>query len=47
VELKRAEGKFDFPYGFKHGVVLEITGEEYERIERMRIKRAVKYRGKK
>jgi hypothetical protein len=29
----RADEKFFFPYGFKHGTVLEITMEEYERIK--------------
>ena len=24
---------FSFPYGFKHGKVIEITGEEYERLK--------------
>lgn len=33
VELNRAEKRFQFPYGFKHGVVLELTDEEYERID--------------
>lgn len=33
VELNRAEEKFNFPYGFKHGVVLEITDEEYKRLD--------------
>lgn len=28
-----AQGKFYFPYGFKHGTVMEITEEEYERIK--------------
>jgi len=28
----RSDEKFSFPYGFKHGTVLEITNEEYERI---------------
>ncbi|MDC7241462.1 MAG: hypothetical protein PQJ50_13985, partial [Spirochaetales bacterium] len=26
----RASDKFDFPYGFKHGTVIEIIEEEYE-----------------
>lgn len=30
--FRRADEKFSFPYGFKHGTVLEITVEEYERI---------------
>ncbi len=28
----RCDGEFSFPYGFKHGTVLEITDEEYERM---------------
>ena len=35
--FKRADGEFSFPYGFKHGGVIEITGEEYERL--LKIKR--------
>ncbi|WMC93253.1 glycoside hydrolase family 43 protein [Kineothrix sp. MB12-C1] len=31
--FKRADAQFSFPYGFKHGTVLEITMEEYERIK--------------
>ena len=31
VHLNFAKEKFSFPYGFKHGTVLEITDEEYER----------------
>lgn len=33
IELNMAKSKFDFPYGFKHGVVLEITNAEYEIIK--------------
>lgn len=33
MQLNRADGLFKFPYGFKHGVVLEITDEEYERVK--------------
>lgn len=33
VELNCAKDKFNFPYGFKHGVVIEISEEEYERIK--------------
>ncbi len=29
----RADQKFSFPYGFKHGTILTITMEEYERIK--------------
>lgn len=29
----RAEEGFSFPYGFKHGKVIEITQEEYERLK--------------
>jgi len=32
-EFIRADEKFSFPYGFKHGTILEITMEEYERIK--------------
>ncbi len=28
----RSDAKFSFPYGFKHGTILKITDEEYERI---------------
>ncbi len=31
--FKRSDARFSFPYGFKHGTVLEITSEEYERIK--------------
>ena len=34
VQLNLAEDKFIFPYKFKHGVVMKITDEEYERIKR-------------
>lgn len=30
--FERAEKKFRFPYGFKHGTILKITEEEFERI---------------
>lgn len=33
VQLNLAKDKFQFPYGFKHGVVLEITDAEYDRIQ--------------
>ena len=29
----RADRRFSFPYGFKHGTILPITDEEYERIQ--------------
>lgn len=32
--FKRADESFSFPYGFKHGGVIEITDEEYEKIEK-------------
>jgi len=31
-EFKRADSEFSFPYGFKHGRVIEITREEYDRL---------------
>lgn len=30
----RSDSEFSFPYGFKHGTVLEITEAEYERIKK-------------
>ncbi len=33
-KFKRADENFSFPYGFKHGGVIEITDEEYEKIEK-------------
>lgn len=30
----RSDGQFSFPYGFKHGTILTISGEEYERIDK-------------
>ncbi|QLC33179.1 glycoside hydrolase family 43 protein [Halarchaeum sp. CBA1220] len=30
--FERADDEFSFPYGFKHGTVLRITREEYERL---------------
>lgn len=30
--FRRADAEFSFPYGFKHGTILKITDEEYERI---------------
>ena len=32
--FKRADESFSFPYGFKHGGIIEITDEEYSKIER-------------
>ena len=29
----RSDASFSFPYGFKHGTILTITMEEYERIK--------------
>ena len=31
--FKRSDAAFSFPYGFKHGGIIEISGEEYERIK--------------
>lgn len=31
-EFIRADEQFSFPYGFKHGTILPITGAEYDRI---------------
>lgn len=31
--FKRSTASFQFPYGFKHGTILTITPEEYERIQ--------------
>ena len=31
-DFRRADADFAFPYRFKHGTVLEISEEEYERI---------------
>lgn len=31
--FERADQEFSFPYGFKHGTVLEITEEEYDRLK--------------
>lgn len=33
VRLNRSDERFTFPYKFKHGVVMEITENEYERIK--------------
>lgn len=30
----RSDNAFSFPYGFKHGTVMEITDEEYDRIKK-------------
>lgn len=32
-DFTRADEEFSFPYGFKHGKVIEITDEEYERLK--------------
>ncbi len=32
MDFERADAKFSFPYGFKHGKVIEITDEEYNRL---------------
>lgn len=32
----RSDASFSFPYGFKHGTVMEITMEEYERLKEYR-----------
>ncbi len=32
--FKRADESFSFPYGFKHGGIIEITDEEYEEINK-------------
>ena len=29
----RSDASFDFPYGFKHGTILTISMEEYQRIK--------------
>ena len=31
--FKRSDESFSFPYGFKHGTILAITDEEYERMK--------------
>ena len=31
--FRRADAEFSFPYGFKHGTILTITEEEYDRIK--------------
>lgn len=31
-DFVRSDRDFSFPYGFKHGTILRITGEEYQRI---------------
>lgn len=33
MNFSRADGEFTFPYGFKHGKVIEITAEEYEKLK--------------
>lgn len=32
-DFRRADEEFEFPYGFKHGTILTITREEYDRIK--------------
>ena len=32
-EFVRSDNEFSFPYGFKHGTILQITDEEYERLK--------------
>ena len=32
-EFIRSDAKFSFPYGFKHGTILPITEEEYDRMK--------------
>lgn len=34
MNFERTDSSFSFPYGFKHGRVIEITEEEYERLKR-------------
>ena len=34
-EFWRADREFYFPYGFKHGTILKISLEEYERIQKI------------
>lgn len=34
-DFHRADDEFTFPYGFKHGKVIEITDEEYARLKNM------------
>ena len=33
--FRRSDEAFDFPYGFKHGTILTITPEEYDRMIQM------------
>ena len=35
MNVTRCPDLFSFPYGFKHGGVIEITDEEYERLKNM------------
>ena len=32
-EFVRSDASFSFPYGYKHGTILPITEEDYERIK--------------
>ncbi len=34
-DFRLCRDKFSFPYGFKHGRVIKITNEEYERLKRL------------
>jgi hypothetical protein len=34
-DFRRSDEEFSFPYGFKHGGVIEITEEEYNRLKSM------------
>ena len=33
MDFHKAKEEFSFPYGFKHGKVIEITDEEYEKLK--------------
>ncbi len=33
-DFRRSDESFSFPYGFKHGGIIEITDEEYDKIEK-------------
>ncbi len=35
MNVTRCPDLFSFPYGYKHGGVIEITDEEYERLKNM------------
>ena len=34
-DFVRSDDAFSFPYGFKHGGIIEITDEEYERLKKI------------